>query len=221
MELVIVRHGESEGNAEGRMQGRKDYGLTEAGRRQARVLSEWLAQRRIGWDAAYTSPLSRALNTAQIVAEHLGQPAPSIDPDLCELSAGRLEGLTRPEMERQFPEFFDRGITEIGDFSAFDGEDYETVQLRARAVIDRLVARHRDGGQRVLLIGHGGFNFQLVKMLICESVPRVCILSMGNCCATLVRMRHRRGIYMGELVWHVPLELMGAASRDGVGAVFR
>jgi broad specificity phosphatase PhoE len=73
----------------------------------------------------------------------------------------------------------------------------------------------------VLIVGHGGINFQLLKLLICEPVPRVCILRMGNCGVTLVRMRERRGRYLGELVWHVPLELMGAAAGEGVSSVFR
>jgi hypothetical protein len=67
----------------------------------------------------------------------------------------------------------------------------------------------------VLCVGHGGLNFQLLKQLICEPVPRVCIVRMGNCSATLVRFRERRGTFMGEIVWHVPVELMGASSREG------
>ena len=61
----------------------------------------------------------------------------------------------------------------------------------------------------MLLVGHGGINFQLLKLMICEPVPRVCIVRMGNCSATLVRLRQRRDRYIGEVAWHVPIELMG------------
>ncbi|HEV8248129.1 MAG TPA: hypothetical protein VGP93_20280, partial [Polyangiaceae bacterium] len=54
----------------------------------------------------------------------------------------------------------------------------------------------------------GGFHFQLLKLLVCEPVPRVCIVRMSNCAATLVRLRERHGVFRGELVWHVPIELM-------------
>ena len=62
----------------------------------------------------------------------------------------------------------------------------------------------------------GGFNFQLLKRLVCRPVPRTCIVRMGNCSATLVRLRDVRGTFMGELIWHVPVELMGGQSLEGV-----
>jgi hypothetical protein len=67
----------------------------------------------------------------------------------------------------------------------------------------------------VLLVGHGGFHFQLAKSLICEPVPRVCILRITNCAATLIRLRERHATYMGELLWHIPVDLMGEGSREG------
>ena len=74
---------------------------------------------------------------------------------------------------------------------------------------------------RVLLVGHGGFHYQLAKTLLCEPVPRVCILKMGNCTVSLLRLRERRGLYLGELVFHVPVELMGGTSGDGAARLFR
>jgi 2,3-bisphosphoglycerate-dependent phosphoglycerate mutase len=220
MDILLVRHGESEGNAERRMQGHLDLHLSETGRAQARALSNWLARNAIGWDAALTSPLARARQTAELISHSAGLSA-DLESDLAEIRAGSLEGLTREQMLERFPSFLERPVTDLGDFSEFGGESYDEVQLRARRLLHKLERMYRDPPQRVLLVGHGGINFQLLKILICEPVPRVCILRMGNCSATLVRMRERRGRYLGELVWHIPVELMGAETGEGVTGVFR
>jgi probable phosphoglycerate mutase len=214
VEILLVRHGESVGNAEDRMQGRSDFPLSEAGRRQARRLGAWLAERALSWKRLYASPLRRAEETARLVHEAAGGPLPETEASLAELGAGALEGLTYAEIADRYPSYAGRAITELGDFEEFGGESYLAVQERVKALRERLEARHRGGSERVLLVGHGGFNYQLLKQLVCEPVPRVCIVKMGNCSVTLVRLRERRGSYIGELVFHVPVELMGAAARE-------
>jgi broad specificity phosphatase PhoE len=202
------------------MQGRADFPLTERGREQARRLAAWLAQHGLGWERLYASPLKRAWATAEILAAERGEAAHP-EPDLREIHAGSLEGLTFEEIIARHPRYAERKITDLGDFAEFGGESYETVQARARSLRTRLEAAHRESGDRVVLVGHGGLNYQLLKILVCEPVPRVNIVRMGNCSATLVRMRERRGTYMGELVWHVPVELMGGASGEGAARLFR
>jgi broad specificity phosphatase PhoE len=165
----------------------------------------------------------RAKQSAELLADLTGLPLAEPEPDLAELRAGALEGLTRDEMAERHPTFLQRAIDRLADFAEFGGEGYDEVQARARRLLDKLERLHRSDARRVLLVGHGGINFQLVKLMVCEPVPRVCILRMGNCSATLVRMRDRRGRYLGEVVWHVPLELMTteATEGEGVANVFR
>lgn len=196
------------------MQGRSDFPLSERGRAQARRLGAWLAERGLRWDRHYASPLRRAAETARLVHEAAGGPAPEVEPSLAELRAGALEGLTFEEIAGKFPSYAARQVTELGDFAEYGGESYADVQERVRELRLKLEDRHRSGGDRVLLVGHGGFNYQLLKQLVCEPVPRVCIVKMGNCSATLVRLRERRGTFIGELAFHVPVELMGAAARE-------
>jgi broad specificity phosphatase PhoE len=214
VEILLVRHGESVGNAVDRMQGHADFPLNDAGREQARRLGRWLCTHAFRWDRHYTSPLGRASETAALVAETAGGPAPEPEPALRELRAGALEGLTFAEIGERFPGYRARRIDELGDFSEYGGESYEEVQERVRQLRARLEARHRAGAERLLLVGHGGFNYQLLKELVCTPVPRVCIVKMGNCSLTQVRIRERRGAFIGEIVAHVPAELMGAPARE-------
>jgi probable phosphoglycerate mutase len=220
MELLIVRHGESVANAEGRMQGQRDYPLSEVGVRQARLLGRFLVQAGFGFDAAYTSPLTRARATALELTTALGMPEAELAPELSELHAGSLQGLTRDEIVESFPGFMQRGLTGLGDFSEYGGESYDGVQLRLRSLMARWHARHREAAHRVLAVAHGGTNFHLVKALVCSPVPRVMSLKFGNCTATLVRMRERRGEYLGELVFHLPIDVLGAAVGEGLAGVF-
>jgi broad specificity phosphatase PhoE len=221
MEIMLLRHGESEGNAASRMQGRRDYPLSALGREQAARAGAFIAGQERPFAAVYVSPLKRAFETASIVAAHGVLPAPQIDVDLPEIGAGSLEGLNELEIRELYPEFMTRSLTETGDFASYGGESYADVQARVKRVLARLEARHRAAEDRVLLVGHGGFHYQLAKALLCEPVPRVCILKMGNCTVSLLRMRERRGLYLGELVFHVPVELMGGTSGEGAARFFR
>jgi broad specificity phosphatase PhoE len=220
MDILLVRHGESEGNAQERMQGSSDFPLTERGREQARRLSGWLEAQAVVWDRLYASPLKRAWGTAEVLAADRGA-TPHLEPALREIEAGALEGLTFEDIGKRFPSYAARKLDELGDFSEFGGEGYETVQARAQRLFRRLQAEHGAAEDRIALIGHGGFNYQLLKLLVCLPVPRVCIVRMGNCSATLVRVRERRGTIMGEVVWHVPIELMGGTSGEGAARLFR
>lgn len=221
MDILLVRHGESEGNARGEIQGHSDAPLTEKGRSQAALAAEWLRARDLRWQAAYASPLARARDTARIIAETTGFPAPELDPDLREVGVGALEGLKREDIVHRFPHFMQRDITDLGDFEEFGGEGYPVVQARVDRFWDRMKTAHAQSADRVLVVAHGGINFQLVKSAVCIPVPRVCILTWGNCTVTLVRFRDRRGHFMGEIAWHVPLELMGGEAAPGTTGVFR
>jgi broad specificity phosphatase PhoE len=221
MEIMLLRHGESEGNAQGRMQGRLDFPLSSLGREQAARAGAFIAASGLELAAVYSSPLKRAFETAAIVAACGVRPEPVVDEDLPEIGAGAIEGLNEAEIRAAYPRFMERPLTHTGDFGDYGGESYDDVQARVRRLWARLQARHREPGERVLLVGHGGFHYQLTKALLCEPVPRVCILRFGNCTVSLLRMRERRGLYLGELLFHVPVELMGGTSGEGAARLFR
>jgi broad specificity phosphatase PhoE len=219
VELTLVRHGQSTANRDGILQGQYDAPLSELGRRQANQVGAWFAERGMSWDAVYCSPLSRARDTACIISERLGRSAPVENADLAEIHAGEMQAKTGPVLRRDYPSFYERGIEGLGDYSAFGGESYEDVQARVRRFIALLDERHRPTEQRVLIVSHGGLMFQLAKMLICQPVPRVLLIRFGNCSVTRLNLRERRGTYIGEIEWHLPLDLLGGEPSGGAAGL--
>jgi broad specificity phosphatase PhoE len=134
--LLLVRHGETDWNADGRLQGHTNRPLSDFGRRQARQLAEELDGEKL--DALYSSDLARARATAEIVGERLGL-AVALDPDLREKDWGTWEGLTAVERDRV----------------EFVGESTEAHQERMLRALRRISERH-PGDERVLVVTHGG-----------------------------------------------------------------
>jgi broad specificity phosphatase PhoE len=219
VELTLVRHGQSTANRDGILQGQSDAPLSELGRRQAAHVGSWFAARSMAWEAVYASPLSRARDTALIITERLGRAGPIEDPDLAEIHAGDMQGKTGAVLRIEHASFYARGLDGLADYSEFNGESYDAVQLRVRRFVDRLIERHRVTGDRVLLVSHGGLLFQLAKTLICQPVPRVLLLKFGNCSVTRIALRERRGTFIGEIEWHLPLELLGGEPSGGAAAL--
>jgi probable phosphoglycerate mutase len=99
--LCLVRHGETDWNRQRRIQGSTDVPLNDTGRRQAAETAVLLARR--SFDAVVSSPLSRALDTGTIIADHLGLSAPAGYDGLRERSYGEAEGLTHVEIAERWP----------------------------------------------------------------------------------------------------------------------
>ena len=105
--IYITRHGETEWNAEGRIQGHTDVPLSERGREQAQMLARRLAGVRI--DAAYSSDLSRAAETARVALGERDVPL-AFTSDLREYNKGVFEGMTAAEYQRKFPHLFEASM---------------------------------------------------------------------------------------------------------------
>ena len=136
--LLLVRHGETDWNADGRLQGHTDRPLSDYGRRQARELAGQLEDEGEELEAIYSSDLARARETAEIVAGRLGLPV-VLDADLREKDWGTWEGLTAVERDRV----------------EFVGESAEAHQERILRALRRIAERH-PGDRRVLVVTHGG-----------------------------------------------------------------
>ena len=149
--VFLLRHGQTDWNAERRLQGHLDMPLNAVGRWQAEQLGQALAGEGIA--AIYSSDLLRAQQTAQPLAHRLALPVQA-DPALRERHFGRLEGLSYAEIDQRFPDDA-RGwrLREPG-FAPGGGETLTAFFERAVAAVTRLAAPH--AGQAIALFTHGG-----------------------------------------------------------------
>lgn len=159
--LILVRHGETEWNKALRYQGHRDIPLSDIGRAQAQKLADRLAGDKI--DAFYASDLSRALETAQIVASPHGREVYPL-PELRETNFGLWEGLTYKEIVKDYYEDMKKWRDDPLAHRIPGGESLQEVADRSMAGINRIVAGHRD--QTVLVAVHGGIIRVVVGTLL-------------------------------------------------------
>lgn len=139
--FALVRHGQTDWNAERRLQGSTDIPLNDVGRGQARDAVAILEA--YAWDAVVSSPLSRAAETADLIAEGLGLTVSRRVPELTERSFGPAEGMQAgPELE---------ALRVPGGFKGAESED--EAADRGLAALEALAEEYR--GQRVLVVTHG------------------------------------------------------------------
>jgi broad specificity phosphatase PhoE len=149
--VYLVRHGETDWNAELRVMGQLDIPLNERGRAQARRAAELLAHEH--FDAIYSSDLVRAIETAQIIATPHKLDVLTL-PELREAYYGLWEGLTRDEVLKKFPEEYAMRTIDPANFRPSGGESRKELYTRAARIFSELVARHPD--QQILIVSHGG-----------------------------------------------------------------
>jgi len=164
--VLLVRHGQSAWNAEGRWQGWADAPLSDLGRQQAKA-----AARSIGAvDAIAASDLSRAMETAAIIADELGVGPVVVEAGLRERSVGEFSGLTRAEIEQRWPEMGEVFASGRRDHPMLrqppGGESPEQVLDRALPALLRVAAL----GETVVAVSHGGLIGALERHLGAEHV---------------------------------------------------
>ena len=155
--LILVRHGETRLNREGRVQGVSDAPLTETGVAQARAIAAALAP-----DAPfrlYASPLARAAQTARHLADLHAAPLTTLA-DLREADVGELDGLTMPQVRERFPAFMRRWAEDAGPATMPGGESLADVRHRAWPAVRQLAARHP--GETTVAVTH---NFVIQSVL--------------------------------------------------------
>jgi broad specificity phosphatase PhoE len=158
--LLLLRHGQSTWNADGRWQGQADPPLSPLGEQQAREAAQRLTAGQFG--RVLASDLRRALRTAEILAEPLGL-AVEVDPDLREIDVGDWQGLTRAEINERAPGAL-ADWSEGRSESTPGGESRTDLTDRARAAVLRAAAAAAPG-DRVLLVSHGALIRNLDRAL--------------------------------------------------------
>ena len=157
--LLVLRHGQTDWNAQQRFQGRADVPLNDVGRRQAEAARVALADVHV--DAVYSSPLSRALDTATIV-----RPGAAVrtDPRLMEIDVGSWAGLTWDEVKAGMPDYEAKYANGVDFRRSPEGETLADVVARGLPAMEEIAAAHADG--TVLIVAHGLLLNRVINALL-------------------------------------------------------
>lgn len=149
--ISLVRHGETEWNALGKFQGCIDISLSKEGIRQAHLLKNRFTDK---YDYIYTSPLTRAVQTAEIICEN-NNIKPLVVHDLREISFGCWEGLTLDEIKNNYPKQFNNWITDEVSGPIIGGDmSVKNASIRAQKAIIEIAKEHKS--ENIIIVSHGG-----------------------------------------------------------------
>jgi broad specificity phosphatase PhoE len=182
--LLIVRHGETDWNREGRWQGHAGPGLNELGRRQAAAIAGRLAHD--APDVLISSDLARATETAALIGERTGLEA-RLDPRFREVDVGEWSSLTRSEVSERYPEAYRQW--EHGRNAGYPGgETFQELQDRCQAALDDLL--DHEAGRTIVLVAHGGSIRAMIGSVLDLDAGRRRLLATGrNCSLSVIESR--------------------------------
>ena len=186
-EIILVRHGETEFNVAGKLQGTLDSPLTAKGVSAARQLGKRLASASRPITACYASPLGRAATTARLVAAELGLGV-EIEPRLSERAFGVFQGTTAAERRARHAELSDREALREPQFALpGGGESRAAARARGTEALTDLLARHTGG--RVLVVTHSAMISTLVigMLSVGPNPPDVRHFAVPNTAVNLFR----------------------------------
>jgi broad specificity phosphatase PhoE len=152
--IILVRHGQTEWNRVERFRGRADVPLNETGIAQAeaaglRIYGEWQPS------AIYSSPLSRAMKTAETIAKHFDLPV-QIHPGLVDIDYGEWQGLTPDEARDRWPAALHAWYHKPDQAIIPGGEKLAQLRSRGMSAVNELSSRHTE--QTIVLVGHTVIN---------------------------------------------------------------
>lgn len=176
--LHLIRHGEIRANATGRWHGATDSPLTAAGRRQAGRTAVHLAN--VGFEAIYSSPLKRCLDTARALARVTGQ-AVHIDDDLREFTIGELEDTPFRVLHAEL-DFFTQ-LRDDSNYAPRGGESLNAVAVRMARALRRIHAHH-ESALHVAVVSHGAALAIALASLLHDDPQRWTEFNVANCSVT-------------------------------------
>ncbi|MCM2676776.1 histidine phosphatase family protein [Alkalicoccobacillus plakortidis] len=158
MKLYLIRHGESMGNLQGKIQGAMDFPLSELGTKQVDLISAYCKEMKL--DYIYSSDLTRAYDTAKKIGETTKRSVQTWD-KIREVYLGPLQGLTRDEIKEKYPITVKKSIITSG----IEGtETKEELTERCRLVLQELKQEHMN--ESVAIVSHGGFISILLMYIL-------------------------------------------------------
>jgi 2,3-bisphosphoglycerate-dependent phosphoglycerate mutase len=184
LRLLLIRHAQSEGNAQGRLQGRKEYALSELGVTQAAELAERLGGEPIA--AVYSSPIRRAYDTAEALAKQLDRPIVT-ESRVQEYDFGeKLSGLTWQEIRDLQPEVVSALVSGGGEFPSYPGEEGRGVfRTRVAAAMSEIAERHLED-EVVAVVTHAGPVIVYLMEILGRAYTRPIPFAIDNASITTV-----------------------------------
>ncbi len=189
--IVLVRHGQTEWNRVERFRGRADVPLNETGLKQAeatgrRVAAEWQPA------AVYASPLSRAVKTAEAIAQHFNLPV-QIEPGVVDIDYGQWQGLTPDEVGQRWPQIHHAWYNAPQTARIPGGETLDEIRVRALKAVNEIAARH--AGQTVVLVSHTVVNRVILLAILGLGNDRFWRLRQDTCAVNVFEMDEQTGEY--------------------------
>jgi alpha-ribazole phosphatase len=181
LRLYLIRHGEIEAAAMGKLTGRTDVALSERGVEQARRLAERLSSVRL--DAVYSSDLRRACRTAEIIAEH-DQAGAQPSAVWREIDMGSWEGRVLSELNDEAPGQLAALFNDPASFEYPGGESFADFATRVRAALDQLLLSHPSGA--IALVAHGGVCRAIIGCVLEMPMRTWLRLAQGYGCLNII-----------------------------------
>jgi len=192
MQVYVIRHGLSRANEEGIIQGLADSPLSDIGRAQADLLGRYLRRNGVHPEEVFSSPLKRALETAQLIAGAMN-PVPPVRAveGLTEVDVGMLSGLPLEEAYSKYPEKWAPDVNKWLDFSSFGGESFEKFFARAESAVRDIMREWDDllADRTAFFVTHAGTMRPLLRTLL-NAEGDFMYFTFGNCC--YVRIEYRK-----------------------------
>ncbi len=189
IKVYVARHGETTWNAEMRIQGRSDPGLSPKGEAQSLALLARLKDQPIS--TIYTSTLQRSIRTAEPVARHLGltiHPQPELD----EINFGILEGKTLTDMDEATRVEWEKFRANRLQYHVPGAENYLDVVNRLRPFVGSLLQNHQ--GEEILIVGHRAANRMLIGLLLDYPLEEAVRIEQSNDCVYVIQRNERHTV---------------------------
>jgi phosphoserine phosphatase len=182
--FLLVRHGETDWNRAGKFQGQIDVPLNDNGRNQASLAAEFL--KTIEIDFAFTSPMLRPKETAQIILKNRTELTLNEDADLREIGHGLWEGKFEAEIKAEYPGELERWQSHPESVQMPEGENLQNVWTRATAAWQKIIAQVGNQPQTGIVVAHDATNKVLLCNLLGLDLADIWKIKQGNGAVTVI-----------------------------------
>ncbi len=192
--IILVRHGECEGNIKGIFRGRTDFPLNKRGLVQAQELARELKKFPVKY--IYTSPLSRSRQTAEAISQQCGVEV-KIEEQFNNIQLGSWEGPFKKEIAREYPKEWELWVYNPEKLRIKDMETLYGVQKRAKACLDNLVSKH--GGETLVVVSHRAILKPLIAACLNIASPYFWKIHLDTASYSLLSHKEDRGYCLIQL----------------------